>query len=67
MLIAYVTFVGHELQGQQKLNSLTYNFVEVFGHNLESSLSGLSFTLQTSFKPLLLGVGGKIRSSGDCE
>ena len=44
--------------GLLKQNLWTYNFVEVSGHNLESSqtLRFLStmFTLQTSFKPLLL-------------
>ncbi len=47
----------------QKSNSWTYNFVEVSGHNLESSeFSDLRFpytmfTLQTSFKTLLLKRG----------
>ncbi len=44
----------------QKPNSWTYNFVEVSGHNLDSSqtwgLRVTMFTLQTSFKPLFLGV-----------
>ncbi len=54
-----------------------YNFVEVSGHNLESSQTlrfpCTMFTLQTSFKSLLIGGGGgsggrgKIRRRGDCE
>jgi hypothetical protein len=35
-----------------------HNFIEVSGHNLESSQTYATFTLQTSFKPLLLGGGG---------
>jgi hypothetical protein len=56
-----------------------YNFVEVSGHNLQfSDLRFLHtmFTLQTSFKSLLLGGGGgggggiksvQSVSRGDCE
>jgi hypothetical protein len=56
-----------------------FHFVEVFGKKLESSefsdlrFSQTIFTLQTSFKPLLLkggtGGGGGIKtvSKGDCE
>ncbi len=44
-----------------KPNSLAYNFVEVSGHNQFSDLRFpyTMFTLQTSFKLLLLGGGGK--------
>ncbi len=46
----------------QKPNSWTYNFVEVSGHNLESS------SKQISFKPLLWRGGGvKFVSRGDCK
>ncbi len=59
-----LAILQHELL--LKPNSWTYNFVEVSGHNLESSQTWgfriQMFTFQPSFKPLLLGGGGGVKS-----
>ncbi len=63
------------ISSQSKPNSWTYNFVEVSGHNLESSETWSfplqwMFKLQNSSKPLSLkGGGGGVKSvgSGDSE
>ncbi len=63
----YKYWMLQNLTTKPEAESWTYNLVEVSEHNLETESSqGLRFpstmfTLQTSFKPLLLkGRGGKI-------